>query len=287
MNIALGAVFIFILLLPPIAFYVSYSYGRFAKAGPKFSLLDGLLASAIFSLFIHAVAISCLGKEVRFDLLLKLIGGEIKDIENKITNAVLGQGLKQFALYNFCIFIIAVALGRAARFLVIRNDWHGSSEILRLNNRWWYLFNGYYLDEIELGQRHFDLLFVDAVVDTNDGTLIYSGYLMDFVCTGEELDRIYLADTIRRELKKKAVDENGQELVVNEPGEPVTIPGNFFSLAYKDIKNLNLRFLSFENSIDDIEGLSDDVPTEEEIETFEKEEYLRLAKKYGKDQPLN
>jgi hypothetical protein len=272
MNIALGAVFIFILLLPPIAFYVSYSYGRFAKAVPKFSLLDGLLASAIFSLFIHAFAIillALIGKEVRFDILLKLVGGELKDVENKISNARFNQGLRQFAFYNASIFLLAIVLGRAVRYLVIRKDMHGNSEILRLNNRWWYLFNGYYLTEIGTERHDFDLLFVDAVVDTNDGTLIYSGYLMDFVCNGEELDRIYLNDTIRRELKKKRVDEKGNEMLVNEPGEPVEIPGHFFSVAYRDIKNLNLRFLTFENSLDDIEELSDDFPSDEDISDAE------------------
>lgn len=283
MNIALGAVLIFILLLPPIAFYISYSYGRFAKAGPKFSLLDGLLASAIFSLFIHAVAVMLIGKVVRFDLLLKLVGGDLKDVGTTISNTELTQGLQQFAYYNACIFIIALLLGKLARLVVTWNEWHARWEILRLNNRWWYLFNGYYLPEIGMDKREFDLLFVDAVVDTHDGTFIYSGYLVEFVCTGEELDRIYLNDTIRREIRKKRMDENGKDMAVNETGESVQIPGAFFSIAYRDIKNLNLRFISFENSIDDIEKLPDDAEdiTEAEIEALEREQYEALAKKYG------
>lgn len=280
MNIALGAVLIFILLIPPIAFYFSYTYGRFAKAGPQFSLLDGLLASAIFSLFIHTIAIQLIGKEVRFDLLLKLVGGELKDVENKITNALFGRSLRQFSVYNVCILSVAIVLGRITRYFVLRADLHGQFELLRLNNQWWYLFNGYYLAEVGMTHRAFDLLFVDAVVDTNDGTIIYSGYLVEFVCDGEELNRIYLNDAIRRELKKKKVDEKGQELLVNEPGEPVVIPGNFFSIAYKDIKNLNLRFISFENSLDDIEQLPDDFPSEEEIEDIEREHYEVLKKKF-------
>jgi hypothetical protein len=282
MNIALGAVIIFILLLPPIAFYVSYSYGRFAKAGPKFTLLDGLLASAIFSLFIHTVAIVMIGQNIRFDLLLKLVGGELKDVESKISNASLTHGLKQFTFYNACVFLVSVLLGRLVRYIVLKKSLHAQSEILRLNNRWWYLFNGYHLTDIGFDNQEFDLLFVDAAVDTHDGTLIYSGYLVEFVCNGEELDRIYLNDTIRRELKKKRPEESGKEMFVNEPGEAVSIPGEFFSIAYKDIKNLNLRFISFENSLNDIEELSDDFPTEDETEAMEREQYEALAKKYGK-----
>ena len=185
MNITLGAVFIFILLLPPIAFYASYSYGRFAKAGPKFSLLDGLPASAIFSLFIHTIAILIIGKEIRFDLLLKLVGGELKDVETKITNASFAKSMKQFALYNAVIFVIAAAAGRLTRFAVHRFNLDYRFELLRTNNHWWYLFNGYYLMEIDQAPRDYDLLFVDAVVDTHDGMLIYSGFLVQFICNGE------------------------------------------------------------------------------------------------------
>lgn len=85
MNIALSAVIIFILLIPPIAFYVSYSFGNYSKAGPKFSLLDGVLASAIISLFVHTIAICFISREVRFDILLKMMGGEIKSVEHIIS----------------------------------------------------------------------------------------------------------------------------------------------------------------------------------------------------------
>ena len=72
MNIVLTAVVIFILLIPRIAFYFSYSSGSKAKTGPKFSLLDGILASAIISLFVHTIAILFIHDEIRFDILLKV-----------------------------------------------------------------------------------------------------------------------------------------------------------------------------------------------------------------------
>ncbi|HEX8314103.1 MAG TPA: hypothetical protein VF609_03885, partial [Flavisolibacter sp.] len=213
-------------------------------------------------------------------LLLKLVGGELKDVETKISNADLTRGLQEFAFYNAVIFVIALTLGRAIRYLVRKRDIHSTYEILRLHNRWWYLFNGYYLTEIGMDKQDYDLLFADAVVDTHDGTLIYSGYLVEFVCNGEELDRIYLNDTIRRELKKKQVEDNGKEILVNEPGEAVAIPGEFFCIAYKDIKNLNLRFISFDNSLHDIEDLPDDFPGNEDMEAMEREQYETLKRKF-------
>ena len=38
MNIALSAVIIFLLLLPPIAFYFAFSLGKYPKSGPKIGL---------------------------------------------------------------------------------------------------------------------------------------------------------------------------------------------------------------------------------------------------------
>src|ERR1044072_5497815 len=144
MNIALSAVVIFILLMPPIVFYLNFSYGRYSKAGPNFSFLDGILSSAVISLFCHACALLILGKEVRFDIFLKLLGGELKDLEVKITNQELTRCTKAFALYNFFLLIFFVLLGRLTRFIVIHFNYNiTQSEVLRLNNGWWFLFNAF------------------------------------------------------------------------------------------------------------------------------------------------
>ncbi len=241
MNIALGAVIIFILLTPPIAFYFSYTFGKFAKAGPKFTLLDGILASSIVALFVHAFAVMLIGGNIRFDILLKLLGGELKDLESKVSNADFSKAIKQFALYNSAVFLLAIALGRVARYAVQRTAVHADNELLRQKNKWWYLFRGYYLKEIGSVKLAFDMLYLDLVVDTRDGMVIYSGYLVDFVCEGEELKRIYLDDTSRR------VFITGNTETATQPGKPVSIPGDLFCINYEEVKNMNLRFVEFGN----------------------------------------
>lgn len=248
MNIALSAVIIFILLIPPTAFYLSYSFGSFSKAGPKFSFLDGVLASAIVSLFVHAIAIWIIGLEIRFDILLKLLGGELKDLEQKISNDVFAKALKDFAFYNFIVLLVFIVSGRIARWIVIKNNLNnGQNELLRLNNRWWYLFNGY---QSEIS--HFDLLSIDAVVDTKDSTIIYFGFLVNFVCNGEDLDRIYLRDAIRREFNSNDKGKSDAPVSVSIPGETLCIP-------YRNIINLNLRFLELTDTIETIEGLPETI----------------------------
>jgi hypothetical protein len=80
---------------------------------------------------------------------------------------------------------------------------NGRNNLFRLNNRWWYLFNGF-----ESDIQNFDLLLIDAVVETKDGTMIYTGFLVNYICNGEDLDRIYLGNAVRKEFK--IYDANGR-----------------------------------------------------------------------------
>ena len=92
----------------------------------------------------------------------------------------------------------------------------------------------------------FDLLLLDAVVETKDGTMIYSGYLINYICNGEDLERIYLRDAVRKEFKVLDADGN----LINQTGTPITIPGETFSIDYKNIINLNLRFLELTDPLE-------------------------------------
>lgn len=194
---------------------------------------------------------------IRFDILLKLFGGEIKDIENKVSNRTFSDSIKQFAFYNFIIVFVFALLGRLVRFIVIRTALNnGRNNLFRLNNRWWYLFNGF-----ENEMQNFDLLLIDAVVETKDGTMIYSGFLVNYICIGEDLDRIYLRDAVRKEFK--VFDDKGR--LTNQTGIPLTIPGETFSIAYKIIINLNLRFLELSDDIETIEELPEAVLLTEQM----------------------
>lgn len=235
MNIALSAVIISILLISPVVFYLSLFIGKYPRATPKFSLFEGILASAVISLFIHSVAISCIPYDIRFDILIKVLGGDLKNVESTIHNYEFKKAVKDFALYNFSIFLIMIILGRIVRWIIKKFDLRSGNDIYNLYNKWWYFFNGYYANA-----NTFDFVFVEAVVDTKDGTMIYSGFLEHFETRDGELDRLYLKDTIRREFKH--LDNLGSHLV-NEPGQPVQIPGMSFSLKYENIINLNVSFL--------------------------------------------
>jgi hypothetical protein len=202
-------------------------------------LLDGILASAIISLFVHALAVLLLQKEVRFDILMKVFSGELKDLSNRMANRDIRHCLGNFALYNFTLLVIFTMLGRLTRHFVIRYNHNlAQSELLRLNNRWWYFFNCY-----ENGRRSLDVVFIDAAVETKEGTIIYTGWLRDFICEGERLDRIYLNCVVKRKLK---LNKDGKEETETSQSSAVPITEGKFSLPYDNIINLNVRFVRLE-----------------------------------------
>jgi hypothetical protein len=246
MNIALSAVVISILLIPPVIFYLSLYLGNFPRPTPKFSLFEGILASAVVSLLIHTIAILFIPTEIRFDILIKVLGGDLKNLENIIHNSEFKKAIKDFALYNATLIVIMFLLGRGLRLILQFRDLHARNELYNLYNKWWYFFNGFHADIAD-----FDLVFIDAVMDTADGTMIYSGFLVHFETKDGQLDRIYLQDTIRREFKRHA-DMNNTHLI-NEAGAPVQIPGKTFSLKYENVINLNVNFILLdENTV--VEG---------------------------------
>lgn len=239
MNIALSAVIISILLIPPVVFYLSLYIGRFPRAIPKFSLFEGILASAVVSLLIHATAIAFIPNEIRFDILIKVLGGDLKDVENIVKNPVLKKAVTDFALYNAFLLVIMIALGRLVRWCLLATGLHLRNEVFNLYNKWWYYFNGAYADVAE-----YDLIFIDAVVDTKDGTMMYSGFMVNFETKSGDLDRIYLSDAVRREFKKYV---NNQTMhLLNEPGESMQIPGALLSIKYENVINLNVNFIVIE-----------------------------------------
>jgi hypothetical protein len=247
MNIALSAVIISILLIPPVVFYLSLYIGRYPRAIPKFSLFEGILACAVVSLLIHAIAITFIGAEIRFDILMKVLGGDLKDVESTVKNPELKAAVTDFATYNAVLLFTMIVLGRLVRLLLLRTGLHSRNEIFALYNKWWYFFNGNFADI----ENH-DLVFIDATLDTKDGTVIYSGFLSSFETRGGELDRIYLRDTVRREFKKYAADHPNQ--LVNETGDPIPVPGGTFLLKYASVLTLNANFIVIQETTASVEA---------------------------------
>jgi hypothetical protein len=247
MNIALSAVILFILLLPGFSFYMGLYTGKHTKPAPKFSVLESLLLTALFSLLIHLVGLQCIHTTIRFDVLLKLMGVDQKEILQQrplISNQSFSALVKEFFIYNSVVNLLCASGGIVARKLILHFNLDWKYAFLRLNNKWFYAFNGY-----QLGVKEAYLIYVDALVHAQEGSVIYTGFLEDFLCNGEELDRIYLKSVTRR----KATIPEHTDATAFKPGAVYELEGDTFCLPAKEIKNLMLRFYVVINTTQDQE----------------------------------
>ncbi|MDP4131137.1 MAG: hypothetical protein Q8918_17905 [Bacteroidota bacterium] len=254
MNIALSAVIIFILLLPPIAFYFAFSsIGRFPKSGPKLGLFEGLMLSSIVAGLLHATVLFFIHDRISFDVLAVLLGGDLKTFGQVAPNETFKPLFESFIFYCAGLTVSSIILGFVCRLIVQHSGLHARSELLRLYNKWWYLFNGYKVDGFinSANPVEFDILFIDVLVNTNDGTMLYSGYLIDFVCSGEILERLYLSETIKRDFKKGEMNEKGN-ILVNVSGDPLEIDGDTMVVPFSTVINMNLHFITFSTNIDNV-----------------------------------
>lgn len=242
MNFAFSAVLLFILLLPPVAFHISYSHGRYQKGGISLSLAETLMASAIFAMFAHAFAFVIIYNEVRLDIVITLLYGKTDSIVEKLSNADLERYLYQFAIYNIIQLFVAFLIGKIAKWIVIHFSLDKRIETLRLYNHWWYLFNRNRTRSIlPKGYRIIDMVFVDVLVHNSTGMMIYSGYLTDYICKGEYLERIYLQDVVRRNFM-----HSGNNIEKSQPLEnkaPYHIEGHVMTIPATEIANMNVHFL--------------------------------------------
>lgn len=86
MNLALGAIVLAILLIPPLIFLFFYNKGTNAKGIPKLTLLEYFLLSAVLSLFIHGLLIHYYNLQIDYAFLVKFVSGQLspKDIESYV-----------------------------------------------------------------------------------------------------------------------------------------------------------------------------------------------------------
>ena len=82
-----------------------------------------------------------------------------------------------------------------------------------------------------------DFVWVDLMVQVNEGTIIYTGVLNDYVLSKENgLDRIYLSEVVRRYLG----DDHNKKRLEYE------MPGNFMVFPFDKVLNMNLTYYQIE-----------------------------------------
>jgi len=164
------------------------------------------------------------------------------------------SSINNIIAYNLYLWISSAVLGysikRIVRELKLDRKW----KLLRFQNEWHYLITGEILDFPKiLGEASdIDIVSVDAMVETNNGTIIYSGIIQDYLLSKQGgLELIYLTEVTRRYLKSDNLNNADTKGNSMQDGY-YYIPGDFVVLPYKDIKNINISYYSIEEDEDNL-----------------------------------
>ena len=94
-----------------------------------------------------------------------------------------------------------------------------------------------------------DLTFVDALVNINDNTFIYTGILIDYQLGKDGTLDLLIITKAQRKL-----------VTGNDNGDYKDIRGNYLILKYSDLINVNFSFIQFDETLDNSGNITGVIP---------------------------
>ncbi|MGB3591475.1 MAG: hypothetical protein WBA16_07280 [Nonlabens sp.] len=232
MNIATVSLAIFILLAPAILARRIYFTKELSKSFTSKNTLRELFSSVFLAGLLHSfwiVVVQCCGYKIDFEIVFRLLfdARSITDYTNITGN------IYEVIAYFLSLTLLATIISYLFRNLVRVNAWDRQYSFLRYDNNWYYLFSGEVWDiptysESEITSADIDQRVVDILVNTDDGQTIYRGNLVDY-----QLNKDNGVDYIVLSYPRKK--KNGEDLKL--------INSSYFVIPYKEIVNINLRYL--------------------------------------------
>jgi hypothetical protein len=240
-------------LIPPLIFIYSFGKGTHAKRIPKMSLAEYLFLSAVLSLFLHSAAIRILNLNVDYQFLFQFMAGQLRPEDLDRYKPKLGQYFICFAEYTLGLCFFCICCGIILQYAVTSRSLRMLKWLQKLRhnrkpndmycyfNKWWYIFreNEYHSAYAYLGKRQ-PWVYIDALIDTKDGSILYSGILRDFTVKENDLDTLYLGNTTKRLFTQQ---EGSQKRTIKNSDAVTITPGGLLCLPYKQILNLHIRFV--------------------------------------------
>lgn len=252
MNLAFGALLIFIILFPGILFRKGYTSGPYSKKTPGKPFFDELLQSLMPALLLQLtfflLAENLFSTNIRLDTLYKLLIGNYTDISADEFILIKGS-ISRFLLYNVLILGFSYGLGTLVRYLITTWKLDLTVPMFRFKNEWYYVLSGKYLDfpSVPGEAAEIELVFVDVLVETKESTVLYCGVLDDFILSKEQdLERIYLSNVYRRKLSDDVKGERPDSKSADD--RYYEMPGDLFVIPFAQIKNINIAYYAIEKT---------------------------------------
>jgi hypothetical protein len=161
--------------------------------------------------------------------------------------------------YNFTMIIFAGIAGNIFKTMVRVRKWDRKYKLFRFKNSWHYILKGEFFDFPKADMKllndkveDIEFIFVDALVEVNDDTILYDGILVDYeLSSNGGLDCISIKDVKRRSLSDDCkIDVNGGKEDNIEHYYP--IDGHILVLKYENIMNLNFSYYKLTENDDGI-----------------------------------
>tara|TARA_R110002012_G_scaffold279098_1_gene467020 strand:+ start:20329 stop:21492 length:1164 start_codon:yes stop_codon:yes gene_type:complete len=263
LNLAFSTVFyISIFIIPGLIFRRIYFSGEFNKQFSQGNLLERIVWSILTSGIILVICAILLlfakfNIDYQNDIIPQIKYTDIQDVFNSVGDNKLPTEEMFFKVYidifkiiGF-LYIISFSAAVLFKWLIIYFGLDRSIKFLRFNNYWYYFMRGKapHLDKKFVKKHWFTL--ADIMVDNgNDGVKMYSGTVVDYFIdrSTNQLDVIFLKDTSRYKFLTNSEEEKRSkdqvEVKNRRKYDLIKIPGNTFCIPFQNVHNLNLTYIS-------------------------------------------
>ena len=265
MNIALATLFLLILLYPGFIFRRFYYTEEFSREYFKETITDLLVAAILPSVLLHIIGYYLFISH-RFNIDIATIGTLLSGTSDgtKVTAAFqsIYTNAGKIVIYFIGISFIAGTAGLIAKYIVRKTKLDRKLKLFRFQNEWHYIFSGEILDypRVPGDAADISIRYIDALIRSNEGTIIYTGILADYVLSKDGgIDRIYLTNVKRRYLKD---DKAGTAVTADADGRYYKLPGQFFIIPYSQVINLHITYYKIEVKKTDLTVKSSDRETD-------------------------
>lgn len=242
MNLALATLVILIFSLPGIAFRKSYFSGRFTSSGFTSSLYSLVFWSFLPALIFHGIFLLLVEYFTKYQISVEnfgflLFSSDDKTVLDKVFINI-HDNILNVLIYNISLIIIASLLGILFRKAVRYYGLDITYSIFRFPNKWHYIFTGEYYDFSRGKKYHhnIDLIFIDVLVEVNGQGVIYSGILEDYYLSkvNDGLEQIIIKYPTKKNFS------------INEDQVVREIPGDFLTIPFDKILNINYSYVAIE-----------------------------------------
>ncbi len=266
MNIALATLFLLILLYPGFIFRRFYYTEEFSREYFKQTITDLLVAAILPSTLLHIVGYYLFVRH-HYTIDISTIGTLLSGTSDgtKVTAAF--QSIYAHApgivAYFIAVSILAALSGLLAKYIVRKAKLDRRFKLFRFQNEWHYIFSGEILDfpRVPGDASNISIRYIDALVKSDQGTIIYTGILADYVLSKDGgIDRIYLTNVKRRYLRDDKANQPQENNDLDE--RYYYLPGQFFIIPYTQIINLHITYYKIEVTDDELTEELDSISTD-------------------------